>query len=121
MGAGVCEAFILSHPPSHDKSAPIATLERLLVKTPKKVPPNRPTVVISEVDAGLQVEVLEKDHRLTLKMYKQAPSVSQRQSVKERKMLGSLTPQRGSVAFLALPPFCLSISPGNKERLEIVF
>ena len=121
MGAGVWEAFILSHPPSHDISAPTTTLERLLVKTPKKVPPNRPTAVISEADAGQQVEVLEKDHWLTLKIYKQAPSVSQRQSVKEREMLESLTPQRESVAFLAPPPFCLSISPGNKESLEIVF
>ena len=121
VGAGVWEAFILSHPPSHDISAPTATLERLLVKTPKKVLPNRPTAVISEADAGQQVEVLEKDHWLMLKIYKQAPSVSQRQSVKEREMLESLTPQRESVAFLAFPPFCLSISPGNKESLEIVF
>lgn len=84
---------------------------------------NRPTVTSPKVDSGVQFEALEKDHWFMVKIYKQV-TMSAKGRVSWREPL-DLWLIKESLAFLALSIFFffsfLSISPGNKGSLEIVF
>lgn len=122
VGARVWEALTSSYPPSHAiHSSDWQFLKGCSLKLPRTCNQNKSTVTNSKADSGLRFEVLEKDHWLMLKIYKQAP-MSAKGSVKKGAARILDSPKRVYSFSSSLPPLAFSASlPVTMRAWELLF